>query len=75
VNFRCIFDHHSGHNKAKWRESSALIGLTEAETEAVIAMQRGVAEDGGSLHVVPVSKPDEATENALKLMLASGYGK
>jgi hypothetical protein len=41
VNSWCLYDYdrHSGHNEAKWREASALIGLTEAETEAVIAMQ------------------------------------
>ena len=70
VNSRCLYDRQSGHNEAKWREASALIGLTEAETEAVIAMQFHesesdessddedcdvVAEDDGSLHVVPAS--------------------
>jgi hypothetical protein len=34
-----------------------------------------VAEDDGSLHVVPVSDLDEGKKKALKLMLASGYGK
>jgi hypothetical protein len=34
-----------------------------------------VAEDGGSLHVVPVSKLDEGKKKAMELMLASGYGK
>ena len=32
-------DGGDGHNEAKWREASAPIGLTEAETEAVIAMR------------------------------------
>jgi hypothetical protein len=88
VNSRCTYD--DGHNEAKWRKASALIGLTEAETEAVIAMQFHepesdedsdnedcdvVAEDGGSLHVVPVSELDEGKKKATKLMLASGYGK
>ena len=35
VNSRCMYDRQSGHNEAKWREASALIGLSEAETEAV----------------------------------------
>ena len=110
VNSRCLYE--DGHNEAKWREASALIGLTEAETEAVIAMQFHesesdessddedcdvVAEDDGSLHVVPASGLDEGPEiadydavslfpsamgeldegkkKAMKLMLASGYGK
>jgi len=126
VNSPCLHDSHplspstynrtrdggDGHNEAKWREASALIGLTEAETEAVIAMQFHesesdessddedcdvVAEDDGSLHVVPASgldegpkiadydavslfpsamgELDEGKKNAMKLMLASGYGK
>ena len=112
VNSRCLYDRQSGHNEVKWREASALIGLTEAETEAVIAMQFHesesdessddedcdvVAEDDGSLHVVAVSdldegpkiadydavslfpsamgELDEGMKKAMKLMLASGYGK
>jgi len=112
VNSRCLYDRQSGHNEAKWREASALIGLTEAETEAVIAMQFHesesdessddedcdvVAEDDGSLHVVPASgldegpkiadydavslfpsamgELDEGKKKAMKLMLASVYGK
>jgi hypothetical protein len=51
VNSRCLHDsmhfgyncsdqlRDDGHNEAKWREASELIGLTEAETEAVIAMR------------------------------------
>ena len=112
VNSRCLYDRQSGHNEAKWREASVLIGLTEVETEAVIAMQFHesesdessddedcdvVAEDDGSLHVVPASgldegpkiadydavslfpsamgELDEGKKKAMKLMLASGYGK
>ena len=180
VNSPCLHDSHplspstynrtrdggDGHNEAKWREASALIGLTEAETEAVIAMRDRdrfetsgsdyseevgcycpmcdyegtchvpatrakelqelgeleenfsdlsncfcnnsdessdeddcdvVAEDDGSLHVVPASglgegdkiadydavslfpsamgELDEGKKKAMKLMLASGYGK
>ena len=59
VNSRCLYDRQSGHNEAKWREASALIGLTEAETEAVIAMQFHESESdespeglGGCRHFV-----------------------